>query len=478
MKRIKLSMGLILSLSLIFPYIGQALSPEPPTAEQVDKWIQEQKDNPEPAVEYVSSLNKEGLKNATLGNCFDVYDFGKVDVNVVLDQNIYEPGDIIYIKGELKNNNKYPLPDLKVKGKIVKIEQENGKRIVKTVDEIVLKDNITVNSLGSQSIDEKYNIPFQAAKGEYEILLSVIQNDQINISGLTFTDDVYDFNPSFSIRGENTEEIVIKQKDITVNGTPYDNLSFTPSYTEKQPVTIKVPIQNNSSEDKEIEIQYEVYSWSDDLGKIEKELKEQKTIAKQGNSVATYTIQESNKAVYYVKIKVKDTITNTNTRWSNIANIRFTNSYINEPGIVFIGFNTSPYSPEKELSLVTCINNTNDIEEETILENTVKDEKGKIIASSEYRGRVSGQIDGIYTQLPKDKKYNNLIVTSIIKDKDGNIINTVELNYNCQDLDPSKCIADRYNNLWLMLGLILGIIILVPIIAIVYRKYRIKKIIQ
>lgn len=72
--------------------------------------------------EYQSNLNKEGLKNSTLGNCFDVYKFGSVDVNVELDQNTYEPGDVIYINGELKNNNIYPLTDLKVKGKIVKID--------------------------------------------------------------------------------------------------------------------------------------------------------------------------------------------------------------------------------------------------------------------------------------------------------------------------------------------------------------------
>lgn len=478
MKRIKLSMGLILSLSLVFPYIGQALSPEPPTAEQVDKWIQEQKDNPEPAVEYVSSLNKEGLKNATLGNCFDVYNFNNIYLNIGLDSSEYEPAGLIELNGSIENKNNYPLPDLKIKGKIVKIEQEGDRKIVKTVDEFILKQSINLTSLGKQKINEIYNLPIKAPKGDYEILFSVIQNNQINIAGLTFTDDVYAINPGFSIVGNNTEEIVIKQKDITVNDTPYDNLSFTPSYTEKQPVTIKVPIQNNSSEDKEIEIQYEVYSWSDDLGKIEEELIEQKVIAKQGSNLATYTIQDTNKTVYYVKIKVKDITTDLNIRWSNIANIRFTNSYINEPGIVFVGFNTSPYAPEKELSLVTCINNTNDIEEETILENTIKDKKGKIIASSKYKGKISGQIDGIYTQLPKNKKYNNLIVTSIIKDKDGNIINTVELNYNCQDLDPSKCMPDIYNNIWTNLSLLLAIILLVPIIAIFYRKYRIKKIIQ
>lgn len=473
----KLVMGLILSLSMVFPYIGNALSPEPPTAEQVEKWIQEQKDNPEPPVEYINSLNQAGLTNATLGNCFDVYKFNNVDVSVGLDQNEYESSDSIQLTGSIKNNNNYPLPDLKIRAKIVKVDQEGNRRIVKTVDEFVLKENITLNSLGSQDINEIYDIPIKAAKGDYEILLSVTQNSQINIAGLSFTDDVYALNPGFSIKGDNIEEISIKQQDITVNNIPYDNLSFTPSYTERQAVNIKVPIQNNSDQDKEVEIQYEVYSWSDDLGKIERELAQQKTIARKGTSLAEYTIDDINKSVYYVKIRVKDVATNTDMRWSNIANIRFTNEYINEPGIVFVGFNTSPFSPEGELSLVSCIGNVANIKENATLENIIRDEKGKVIVTSKYEGEVTGQIDGIYTQLPKGQKYNKLLVTSTIKDKDGNILNTVELNYDCTELYPSKC-ASTQDNIWLIVGMISGIIILILGILFGYKRYKLKSIKQ
>jgi hypothetical protein len=462
---------------MVLPYIGNALSPEPPTAEQVEKWIQEQKDNPEPPVEYISSLNQSGLTNATLGNCFDIYKFNNIDVSVGLDQNEYEPGDIIYMKGELRNKNSYPLPDLKIRAKIVKIEQEENRRIVKTVDEIVLGENINLPSLGNKDIDYKYNIPFEASKGDYEVLLSVTQNNQINIAGLSFTDDVYALNPGFSIKGDNNEEIVIKQKDITVNNNPYDNLSFTPSYTERQAVNIKVPIQNNSDQDKEVEIKYEVYNWSDDLGKIEKELIQQKTIAKQGTSIADYTIEDINKSVYYVKIIVKDVATGTKTRWSNIANIRFTNEYINEPGIVFVGFNTSPFSPEGDLSLVSCIGNVVDIPENATLENIIRDEKGKVIVTSKYEGEVTGQIDGIYTQLPKDKKYNKLLVTSTIKDKDGNILNTVELNYDCTELDPGKCTSTQ-DNILLIVGIVSGIIILIIGILFGHKRYKLRSIKQ
>lgn len=156
--------------------------------------------------------------------------------------------------------------------------------------------------------------------------------------------------------------------------------------------------------------------------------------------------------------------------WKNIANIRFVNEDISEPRIAAVTLNTSPYSPEKgDIQLLTCIHNTNETEVETIVENTIKDERGKIIASSEYKGTVTGQVDGIYTQLPKNKRYNNLMVTSTIKDKDGNILNTIDLNYDCKELNPSQCRQGGTNSrLWVFLG---GILVLGGLVF-GFREYR------
>jgi hypothetical protein len=453
------------------------LSEQPSTAEELQKWIEEQKNTSTEAVNYQSKLNKDGLKNATLGNCFDTYKFEDINFSAGLDKSEYEPTGFtgfIKIRGTIRNENNYPVQNLKIKGKVVKIEKEGDRQIAKVVDEIVLKDNINLASQASQDINEIYNIPIKAAKGEYEILFLIVQNNQIGATSLSFTKNLYNYKRSFKITGNNEEEIAIKQKDITLNDEPYNNLSFNPRYKEIKPVTIKVPIQNNSNQDKEVEIQYEVYSWSDDLGKPKKKLVQQQTIVKKGTSVANYTIEDIQEAVYYVKVKVKDTKTAENMMWSNTANIRFSNEKINEPRIAAVLMNTSPYSPEQDIQLVSCIHNTNDSGVDTILENTVKDEKGRIIASSEYRGQVTGQVDGIYTKLPKDKRYNNLLVTSIIKDKDGNILNSIELKYDCQELDASKCIAEK-NTIW---PIIIGIIsiILIAILAVIgYKTYRLKK---
>jgi len=423
--------------------------------------------------EYKSNLKQEGLKNATLGNCFDVYKFEDINFSAGLDRYKYEPAGFIVIRGTIRNENNYPVPDLKIKAKVVKVEKQGDIKISKVVDEVIVKDNINLASKAAQDINEVYDIPIKAEKGEYEILFYVFQNNQRGTNN--FNKDLYDYSSKFSITSNNEEEIVINQTGITINDEPYNNLSFNPRYKEIKPIKIKVPIQNNSSEDKEIEIQYEVYSWSDDLGQPATKLTQRQTIAKQGNSIASYTIEDIKEAVYYVKVKVKDVNTSENMRWTNIANLRFIDERVNEPRIAAVTMNTSPYSPEAEMQLVSCIHNTNESSVDTILENIIKDEKGKVIASSEYRGQVTGQVDGIYTKLPKNKRYNNIIVTSIIKDKDGNTLNTVELKYDCKELDPSKCIEEK-NTIWPIIIGIASIILISVLVIIGYRVYRIKKI--
>ena len=208
------------------------LPPKKPTAEEIEKWIQETKDTAAENTAYTNNLKQEGLTNASLGNCFDVYKFNNIDLSINLDQNEYEIGSeskpgagLMSFVGSIKNNNSYPLPDLKIRGKIVKIEQEGDRRIVKTVEEIIIKENINLASKESQEINESYVLPIKATKGDYEILLTVVQNDQISIAGLSFTDDVYAFSPRFKIGGNNIEGITIDQKGITINDKEYNNLS-------------------------------------------------------------------------------------------------------------------------------------------------------------------------------------------------------------------------------------------------------------
>lgn len=437
--------------------------------------------SPQSTENYVSSLNPEGLTSSRLGNCFDVYNLVNLEVNINLDKREYQPADVLILKGNMRNNNTYSLPELTLKANIFKIEQEGDKRIVKTVDEFVVADNINVASLASYDIDTVYTIPTNAAKGEYEVTFSVVQDNQISIAGLTFADDSPAVNlgfTQFTLIGDNQEKVSINQSKITINDQLYNNLEPNPLYSDIQPKTIKVPIQNNTDNTQKVTVVYEVYSWSDDLGessKVREVLNQEFELAGKSTINATYALEDIQEPVYYVKVTVVTKGEYPNMTWDNIANIRLTNQNIANPRIVFTGFNTSPYNPEKDIELVTCIHNGNDAEVEGILENVVQDEKGKVIAKSQYKGKIAGKVDGIYTPLPKNRSYNKLIVTSTIKDASANTINTVNITYDCQELDSNQCKNKSTDmSVWVLFITLLSLMGSIFIGVKLYRNKRFK----
>lgn len=468
MKKIKSIVGVgLLMISLLFPQISVIAQPLSNLS-------------PQKTENYSSKLNPQGLQSAQLGNCFDVYNLTDIELNIGVDQQNYQPADAIILRGSIQNNNPYPLPELTLKANIFKRELNGDTIILKTVDEFVVKNDIQLASLQSYPINTVYSLPISAAKGEYEVTFSLVQDNQISIAGLSFADEAPALNSAstvFSVGGENQEKVSINQSQITINDQIYNNLEPNPIYAEIKPVTIKVPIQNNTLDEQKVEVSYEVYNWSDDGGYSSADITQMQEITLKGqeNTNLVYILEDIQKAVYYIKVTVKVQDTPESISWSNIANIRFTHENISEPRLVFSGFNTSPYNPEKDLKLVTCIHNINNGEVNGTLENSVRDEKGRIIAQSQYNGTISGQVDGIYTVLPKNRSYNTLTVTSTFKDSSGNVVDTIELVYDCQLLDPKQCtyrIQDT--GVWILFITLFSLVGLVFIGLKLYTAKRIK----
>ncbi len=468
MKKIKSIVGIVvLMVSLLLPQITVLAQPLSDLS-------------PQKTENYSSKLNPQGLKSAKLGNCFDIYNLTDIEFNIGTDKQVYQPGDVLILEGGMQNNNPYPLPELALKANIFKRES-NGETIVfKKVDEFIVKDNIQLANLQRYTIDTVYSLPINAAKGEYQVTFSVVQDNQISIAGLSFADEASAFNLGssvFTIEGENQEKVSIGQDKITINDQIYNNLETNPIYPEVQPVTIKVPIQNNTNESQKVTVSYEVYSWSDDSGELSRVkdiLNQELELTGQENTDLIYTLEDIQEPVYYVKVMVSTQGEYSNMTWDNIANIRFTYSSIMDPRIAFTGFNTAPYNPEKDLELVTCIHNINEGEVDGVLENIVRDEKGRIIAQSQYNGKITEQIDGIYTPLPQNKAYNKLTVTSILKDSSGNIVDSVEIIYDCQNLDSSQC-KDNIEDtgIWV---LFITLISLMGLIFLGLKLYKAKRI--
>jgi hypothetical protein len=433
---------------------------EIPTKEQIDKIQKNQ--STQQAYTYKSQLETAGVKIGSLGNCMDTYKFGSIKINITQDQQKYNPGDIIQLKGAIKNENVYPVTGLTISARLVKnIPNSNDQAFSTTLDEFIIAKDIAIKGNSSIDIKQLYNLNLQSPKGEYELLFFAYQQDRFTLSGLPFTDDVVGYKVKFDVGGDNTEQVYLDQTRTTVGDKKHINHGFSTNHNKDEKIQIKIPLKNITDKVQDIELTSQLYSW-DGLRKesLQKEEKEIIKVPAKGEALITRTVEKAELPVYYLKF----TATQAGNiapaqKYTSISNIRFSVPDNQLVRFNWVGLNSFPQGDK----VVTCIHNTsngtvNDIEVETKVLNS----KGKEITKSLYKGAITGEIDAIIADLPKNKTYNKLTVVSTIKDGSGNIIDSVNIPYDCQAIDASACGKENVSN-----ENIINILIILGIIAII-----------
>ena len=84
--------------------------------------------------------------------------------------------------------------------------------------------------------------------------------------------------------------------------------------------------------------------------------------------------------------------------------------------------------------------------------------------------------------MPKDKIINQALITSVVKDNEGKVIDTLNITYDCKKIgDGSKCIKEPIGSIIMRnsMGIIGGILVLGLIIySIILQKKSIKRIVN
>ncbi len=430
-------------------------------------------------------LQSTGIKTEELGNCFDTYKFGSLNINVTPDSSEYNPGDVIVIKGKITNTNNYPLIGVTVAARVLKdIPNANGQAYTTTIEEFILAENITLDAKASIDINESYNIPIKAAKGDYQIYLFGYQENRFNLAGLSFTDDIYGSRFSFKVKGENTQSIYLDQTRTTVGGQKHINHGYITKHNYNNPIEVKIPLKNTTNQEQKVILESTLYKW-DGLQKenIEKSNTREIKIPAKGEIEVTEIVDKPDTSVYYLKLKANIAEIPNVQKQQSISNIRFLVEDLNRVRLNWIGFDTFPKAAGQDAKIVTCIHNTNDgIAKDISVETKIIDKWGKEMAKSSYKGDMGGAISGIIADLPKDKIINQALITSVVKDNEGKVIDTLNITYDCKKIgDGSKCIKEPIGSIIMRnsMGIIGGILVLGLIIySIILQKKSIKRIVN
>ena len=429
-------------------------------------------------------INENDVKQGKLADCFDYYTFGSVATNLSADQSVYQSGSPVIIKGTVKNSNKYPVVGLDIKARVIKnIPNPNAARAETMIlDEFDVAKNVGIPALGEIKISSTYQLPENSPSGDYQILFYAIEQNRFNLSGLSFTNDIFSSKIDFTVGGKIPDHVYLDQTQIVVGDQPHNVTAFMTQHEGGTQIPITIPLNNPGAEVKKMKVTYTLYSW--DSANPENQIgtrSEEVTVPAKSSVKLNYKIDSGTLPVYYLNITAEPSNQTKNESVfseKTISNIRLAVTGKSKPRLNFVGVDSYPLKRGVEATLVTCFHNTNNVVDNNVtkIETTVYDQNKNELSKTVYQGKTIPEITGLINKFTPSSDISQFTVVSEMSDSKGVAIDRVEKTYSCKTIDPKSCPKEsRPMPIVGALELILGIIV-IAISIIVYKKNSINKI--
>jgi energy-coupling factor transporter transmembrane protein EcfT len=423
-----------------------------------------------------SLLLQNNVLKGELGSCFDYYTFGSIKVNLTEDTETYSPGDPVVLNGKISNDNPYPIIDLTIRGRLVK-DTPNPVYLrseIITLEDFIILENVTIPANSSIDVNYAHLLPINSSQGEYQMYFYAYNNDRFSQSGLSFTNDVVASKIDFSILGDNPQQVYLDQTRITLNDKEHNVMAFPTHHDKDEIIKIDIPLVNPSDKDEIMEIVYTLYKW-DGLRKenIVDTKTETITVLAKNEKLLTYTVSNTDTSVYFLNIKADNKTFKKDKSVYDIetqSNIRFSVSGYDFPIIDSFGINTYPIKENSEVTMFTCFHSGafQDTSDEFNIKTQILDNKGKMLSETEYQGKLDKKIKAIINKFTPTKDFSNFKIITTMTDSNGKVIDTIEDEYKCEDLDQNLC--PKTPSFTVVQTLIIIFILIVLVLFIIFIK--------
>ena len=362
----------------------------------------------------------------------DYYKFGSVKVNIQSERSSYVPGDKIKFSGTIANTNFYPIINGELYVRIFQKNkantQENGDYVI---DEFFVLEDIHLMPSEKKNVNFSWNIPPSAFKENYKLATFFTVDKKYNMSGLSFTSNVYASFCTFEIKGNNQGRIIFDRNNTKFNNEAYLFRAYIPQITSKDKAEISIPLNNTYNISKDVRITYDLYSW-DALSEENKIKSDSEDIVIGANSYRTikYLLDEIDLTVYLLKI------TATSKTDKSIIDIRFGVSDIPLARINYAGITKFPIQKGEKAKAFVCFHNTNATIFDGKINLELKDKEGNIIASKEYQGNITGDVMIETADINANQNLNLFNLESELSDKNGKVIDSFSKTYDISELIP------------------------------------------
>lgn len=388
-------------------------------------------------------------------SCFDYYKFQSVEIDLHGEKQIYKAGEGAKILGSITNKNGYPLVGGSLVLRVSKLDPRSqlGSDII---EEWTAKENINLMAGEKQLVSIPYQLASGLPTGTYTLTSYFLTQNKFNISGLSFTDDIYGGYATFSVEGKSEKSIKFDRAGVKVDEKNYRIFGFLPQIFGKdiKTLSISVPLKNDNAKAVSADIFYSLYAWDGiDKSNLIKTWSEKVDISKQSSKTLAASLNLSDKPVYFVKIIAK-----AGDQRSEI-HIRLVKDGF-RPRLNFVGITQFP-AGDKGNTLFACYHNTASSDGSGKLEVAVKNSDGRILSNAAFSGKITGAIDVLTKDISSSLRgYDKLLLSAKLYDDKGAVVDAVEIPYDCSKFSGDLCLKRSFNVYFFGAGFILIIIAL------------------
>lgn len=413
-------------------------------------------------------LPDEELGDEVELSCFDYYKFQSVQVTAAPQKQEFTPGEYVFFKGEVTNENKYPVVDGYVFVRVGPANPRYDKEGHHIADEFFGAERVSIDSGATKPIEFEWKIPKGSSGGEYVANYFFSVDKRFNLGGLPFSNEVIIGSTRFSVEGGESGSLVFDRNGTTVNGKKYFHIGNWPVIEPGAPVKISQVLKNTDKSAKEIKVTYELYYW-DSLRVEDKVASRDETLRLGPGASKTlqYDISKMDTSVYYLKIKASSEDDQT------IINVRVA-SNIPRPRLNYPAITKFPVSRGEQFTVFSCFHNTSYVDAEGKVNVFLSDKKGNKVSEASYSGAISPDMLVAAGEVTAPKTYDYLELRSEIRDSKGVLVDSYETVYDCKELGGSAC--ERISRIRLIRNIFVGLLILLIIVAALFwKKSRSKK---
>lgn len=284
--------------------------------------------------------------DTNLDSCFLYYTFGSTPVVLTAELASVSIGVPFAVSGSVTNQNKYPIVDATVYVKVMRqrsVEKDvNGPDIV---DFFPVLEHVNLKAGETLPLQFTWNVPADAAPGQYRMAAYVTQKDRFNFLGLSFTDDVTGGFYQFKVIGDSAGPTRFDKGTATINDHPYYFAAFPQTLPpDLKETAIKIDVENTGVQNYSGEVHWKLYYWD---GIREDHLIDQKTerveVGAGTKASVSYALTDTSHSVYYLVGELK-----TPAGSKSIVGIRFARRGIDTPRINSLNVTEYPTTAESK----------------------------------------------------------------------------------------------------------------------------------